>query len=226
MTGQQVVTRAVASFPSPPAPASSRPPADHYVCGLDLGQAADYTALAVDHVTQVADPERAGKWKRHHALRYLTRWRLGTSYVDIAGDVAKLLAQLPDAVLVADKTGVGAACVDLFRAKGLGARLVPVLITGGHQTLRDGAEHHVPKKELVSAVQATLQTRRLKVAPALAEAALLRRELELFRVKVKALTGNETFEAWRERDHDDLVLSVALAVWYGERGMSRFCFFC
>jgi hypothetical protein len=28
--------------------------------------------------------------------------------------------------------------------------------------------------------------------------------------------GNETFESWRERDHDDLVLSVALACWHGQ----------
>jgi hypothetical protein len=30
-------------------------------------------------------------------------------------------------------------------------------------------------------------------------------------------TGHESPEAWRERDHDDLVLAVALAVWCGER---------
>ena len=30
-------------------------------------------------------------------------------------------------------------------------------------------------------------------------------------------SGNETFESWRERDHDDLVLAVALAAWLGER---------
>jgi hypothetical protein len=27
---------------------------------------------------------------------------------------------------------------------------------------------------------------------------------------------NETFESWRERDHDDLVLAVALAAWAAE----------
>jgi hypothetical protein len=37
--------------------------------------------------------------------------------------------------------------------------------------------------------------------------------------KVRA-SGHEAFEAeadWRERPHDDLVLAVALACWYGER---------
>ena len=41
---------------------------------------------------------------------------------------------------------------------------------------------------------------------------MLGRELLQFRVKVKLATGNETFESWREREHDDLVLSVALQV--------------
>ncbi|HVS39959.1 MAG TPA: hypothetical protein VMS17_30655 [Gemmataceae bacterium] len=31
----------------------------------------------------------------------------------------------------------------------------------------------------------------------------------------------ETFEDWREREHDDLVLSVALACWYGQHKMNR-----
>lgn len=39
-------------------------------------------------------------------------------------------------------------------------------------------------------------------------------ELGLFRVKV-TLSANETFETWRERDHDDLVLALALALYVG-----------
>ena len=30
-------------------------------------------------------------------------------------------------------------------------------------------------------------------------------------------SANETYEAWRERDHDDMVLAVALAIWLGEK---------
>jgi hypothetical protein len=36
-------------------------------------------------------------------------------------------------------------------------------------------------------------------------------ELSLFRVKVTP-SANETFVAWRERDHDDLALALALHV--------------
>src|SRR5262249_19043086 len=74
----------------------------------------------------------------------------------------------------------------------------------------DGA-WHVPKKELVSTLQVLLQGRRLKVA-AVPERDVLLKELLNFKVKV-TVGAAETFEAWRERDHDDLVLAVALACW-------------
>lgn len=203
----------------------AKKPADFFVAGLDLGQAADYTALAVNHVTHQPDPILAGKWLRCHGIRHLERWPLGTSYVDIATDVGNLCARLPGITLAADKTGVGSAVMDVFRSQKLPCKLVPVLITGGHQTTQDGSEWHVPKKELVSSVQSALQQRRLGWADT-PLTPVLRKEMETFRVKVTAATGNETFEAWRERDHDDLVLAVALAVWHAEAGQKReFTFF-
>jgi hypothetical protein len=36
-------------------------------------------------------------------------------------------------------------------------------------------------------------------------------------VKINISTAHDSYEAWREGDHDDLVLSVALACWAGER---------
>ena len=36
-------------------------------------------------------------------------------------------------------------------------------------------------------------------------------------MKINVATGHDSYEAWREGDHDDLVLSLALAVWYGQR---------
>lgn len=68
----------------------------------------------------------------------------------------------------------------------------------------------------VGAVQAALGQRRLRVAPELEHAETLAREMEAFRVKVTA-DRNETFASWRERDHDDILLALALAVWWGER---------
>jgi hypothetical protein len=44
----------------------------------------------------------------------------------------------------------------------------------------------------------------LKVASGLTHAATLKAEGENFKVKVN-LRGNETYESWRESDHDDLL---------------------
>ena len=72
----------------------------------------------------------------------------------------------------------------------------------------------VPKKDLVGAVQAPLCGGRLKSADKLELTPVLTRELETFRVKV-TLARNEVFEAWRERDH--LVLALTLALYLGSR---------
>jgi hypothetical protein len=75
----------------------------------------------------------------------------------------------------------------------------------------------VPKRELAGVLQVLLGTRRLQVAPALPLALVLGKELATFTAKINVATGSESFEAWRTRDHDDLVLAVALACWYAER---------
>ena len=123
-------------------------------------------------------------------------------------------------MLVVDQTGVGRPVVDMLE-DGLRGRVTcqfcPITITGGHEVTKSAAgELRVPKKELVGGLQVLLQTRRLKVARALPEAATLVRELETFRVKVTE-AANETFGAWREGQHDDLVLAVGLAAWVGEK---------
>jgi hypothetical protein len=73
---------------------------------------------------------------------------------------------------------------------------------------------HVAKKQLVSVIQVLLGNRPPHVAPQ-EKAATLMRELATFKANVTE-AGNETFESWRERDHDDLVLAVALACWGAE----------
>jgi hypothetical protein len=136
-------------------------------------------------------------------------------------DVRALLAVPPLAgsVLAVDATGVGRPVVDMFRVGQLACPVLPVTITGGSavKSTADGG-WNVPKKELVGVLRRLLQTRRLVVAKALPDAAVLRRELGDFRVRITA-SAHETFGAeWRTGAHDDLVLAVALAAWLFERG--------
>jgi hypothetical protein len=188
--------------------------------GLDLGQAADYTALCA--LVPVL-PGRPSEKVRYH-VPLLHRWPLGTPYLEIAEDLAALVkAQAAPAILVLDQTGCGRPVVEMV-AQALTDAAVPgyllaVTITGGHETTSvGGGQWHVPKKVLVGVLQVLLQSRRLHVAAELPEAETLVRELSTFKVKISA-AANETFEAWRERDHDDLVLAVALAAWATEHGI-------
>ena len=191
-----------------------------FVVGLDLGQAADYTALCVAERTFVPDPADPKKWVSSYGVRHLRRWPLTTPYTAVVADLAALMRRppLPNSPLVVDASGVGRPVVELIRRAGPPAWVAPVVIHGGHDLGwgPDGSDH-VPKKDLVGVMQTLVQFRRFHIAPALPEAKVLGRELQQFRVKVNVLTGNETFEAWREREHDDLVLAVALACWFGEQ---------
>jgi hypothetical protein len=175
-----------------------------YLLGLDLGQAADYSALAI-----AKRQEERGV--ASYQMPWLERFELGTSYpaivTAVVARVGQLATQEPTVprVLVVDATGVGRPVVDLLVRAKPAARLIAVTITG------------VPKRELVSTAQVFLQGRRLAIADKLPEAATLTRELLAFQVKISAETAHDSYGAWREGSHDDLVLAVALALWAGER---------
>jgi hypothetical protein len=191
-----------------------------YLAGLDLGQASDFTALAILERTRRAGQEAA---EQNFAVRHLERFPLGTPYPAICERMVHLFAQPPlsGSTLVVDQTGVGRAVVDMIRRARPKAIIRPVTITAGHAVIPDGPGWHVAKKELVGVLQVLFQSHRLQVVRMLPMAAVLVKELETFRVKI-TMSANETFESWRERDHDDLVLAVAMAAWVGERGLQQF----
>jgi len=180
-----------------------------WILGLDLGQVSDYSALVALQQNERADA-------RHYAVRHLERFALGTPYPAVAARVQDLVSRLPLAAscLVVDQTGVGRAVVDLLR-QSLAAQVRPITITAGHAVRWDGSSTHVPKRELVGAVQVLLQTRRLQISAKLTLAAVLKTEMQNFRVRIVA-SAQEVFGADRAGQHDDLMLALALAAWVGE----------
>jgi hypothetical protein len=199
-------------MPSPPLEATPF----QYSTGLDLGQAADYSAIVVIEWNDRLDPDGArgpdGEpvYLRHFGVRHLMRWPLRTSYPQIVAETRELFAGSPlrGSTLVIDSTGVGRAVTDMFRVADITAELKPMVITAGFTP----TDETVPKIDLVGAVMAPLQDRRLTIAKELELAETLGKELAAFRVKVTP-DRNEMFASWREKDHDDLVLATALAVW-------------
>jgi hypothetical protein len=202
-----------------------------FYVGLDLGQAADYTALAVVQSVKEHNPETEGIQKYLH-LRHLERYELGTSYPEIADKVAALM-QRPELSpteydptrwryssrppeLIVDDTGVGRAVSDLLKSKGL--RFRAVTITGGDEVNAvGGGRYRVPKRDLVGALEVPFHTGRLKIAEGMELWPTLKKELLSFRRKINLKTAHDSYEHWREGDHDDLVLAAALACWWMTR---------
>jgi hypothetical protein len=235
-----------------------------YYVGLDLGQAADYSALCVLEEALWCGPEvdfdgwgafvpqelEGAGWvspsllsplsARQVArinfelgrppqpplyLRHLERYDLGTPYPQVIEHVTRLLtrhpirAHLDQTRLLIDATGVGRPVVDSFRAQNI--HPISILIHGGERVTQEIAGEkdiilRVPKRDLVAAVQTLLQNGRLQIAAGLDLAAVLRKELLNFRVKVDPRTAYDSYSHWREGDHDDLVLATACACWYRE----------
>jgi hypothetical protein len=152
------------------------------------------------------------------AVRHLERFELGTKYTDVVDRVAALVRSDPlrrmPAILLVDKTGVGASVLDSFTHAGIGA--TAITLHGGSAVSRDPqrAGYRVPKRDLITVTQVLLQNGRLKVAAGLPEAETLKKELLNFKVKIDPKTAHDSYEHWREGDHDDLVLAVSMAAWF------------
>ena len=188
-----------------------------FVIGVDIGQARDYTAIAIfQRIEELTGEAEDGRWatRVRYELPHLERPPLGTPYPMIIERLKELIAGLPAhgrLNLVVDQTGCGRPVVDLMRKEKLS--IVPVNITMIGVAHFERGVWNLPKHELVSNLAILLQSERLKIASALPDAATLIGELQSFRTTITP-AGNE---AWRESDHDDLLLAGAIACWFAER---------
>ena len=185
-----------------------------FVLGVDLGQVHDYTAACV--VERTAPETHIPPL---YEVRHLDRAPLGTSYPAVVAHVGRLMGspELRERTrLVVDGTGVGRPVVDLLWQAGM--RAVSVTITSGQRVTGGLNSWRVPKRDLVSNLQVLLQSSRLRIAADLPQAEALLDELLEFRVHVSD-AGRDSWGAGR--DHDDLVLALAIAGWFGERAMPR-----
>ena len=177
--------------------------------GLDLGQASDYSALAI----------LEKNWMRL-TVNHLERLHLGMSYPDQVNYINSTIHREPlrdnRQTLVADYTGVGRPVIDMLLSKGLDP--VALSIHGGDRAIwsKDGRIVKTPKRDLASCLQVLAQDNRLKIAKNLQFGPILAEELANFRVKIDIKSGHDSYGSWRENEHDDLVLAVAIAAWASE----------
>lgn len=216
--------------PTPETSGVFLPRKTEWVIGVDLGQSTDPTAIAVlEHTTGVLDFN--SEFERHTNtgsipqksvsridVRHLQRLPLGLSYPTIIEAIAEIMARAPlnesQPTLVVDDTGVGKAVSDLMVERGM--KPMRVTITAGSEVTQHGLDRwHVPKGVLISVTDALLHTGELRFAAALTEAEAMKNELKDFRRKLSE-AGRATYAA-RTGTHDDLVLAVAIGVWWIEK---------
>lgn len=189
---------------------AERAPARYFV-GLDLGQAADYSAIAIVEKAETG----------LHVV-HLDRTR-GQSYPEIVRNTANLMVKPPlagQALLVVDATGVGRAVLDMLRSSE--QHPVAVTIHGGAKVTGSRRAPRVPKADLINGLLLAFQSGTVKISSALPHAATLAHELAEMRRKV-SINGNAQYGVWRDAEHDDLVLALAIAVWQAERRAVSFC---
>jgi hypothetical protein len=191
-----------------------------FAVGIDIGQAHDPTAICVASkiVTTTLSPEYPQLNPMPHSgyeVDHLERPWLGMPYPQQVDHLERLMDKSPldrlqPRVLV-DYTGVGRPVFDMFAGRHSLRRAQGIVIMGGRETSETEAGWTVPKGELVSKLQALLHAGNLRIAASsLPDAAVLARELQDFRVRYTD-AGSATFNA-REGAYDDLVLTLALAV--------------
>lgn len=205
-----------------------------YYVGLDLGQSIDYTAISVIERVKVPLLQH-GRQSEAENIAYnttcnvihLDRLPLRTTYPQVVEHVRTMLDTAPlagNSQLVVDFTGVGRPVFDMMTKAKL--RPVGISITAGDGWSRDGAIYRVSKRILISTLDAKMHDEKIFVAPLLTNGEILRSELADLRRKFTD-SGYQQVEA-RSGRHDDMVLSVAVALWYGSHmdnyaiGVGRF----
>lgn len=188
-----------------------------FIIGLDLGQSQDYTALAI--AEKIDNP--AGSV---YNVRKLERTR-GTSYPSVVKRVAEIRDKLPDVSLALDYTGVGRPVYDMFLDAGL--KPVGVLIHGGDRVNHDEGTDifRVPKRDLIGILKICFQNQlvneypMMRISQKLDLAETLKTEILNLKLKIDPVTAHDSYSAWRENEHDDLVLAAGILLWHGENSL-------
>ncbi len=225
------------------APPTREPHEPLYYFGVDLGKAADYSAICILKRTQFLNPNYAGsppvgfvpgpanirklKDDVFHVVAW-ERYDLHEDYADVRADVNRRIGSVvqnsgSEVVLAIDRTGVGVAEEEYYRNDNPHkAFLAPIHFSPGSKANTDGTVIHVPRDHMVHLAVAWAQEGKIKLSKRLVdtpEARIFESELRSFVGKQKPRTGNVSYEAWREREHDDLVFALAMACWCAYQGL-------
>jgi hypothetical protein len=184
-----------------------------YVCGLDLGQRQDFSALAICEIRENKH------FEKFFYVRGLKRFPLHHTYTKLAERVAKVDRQLTgtntNVTWAADLGGPGPGVLEILERKAPRMDLYKVLLTGGTASTWDGHEVRVSKSTLISTLIAAFDADHIFLSSKSRELENIKNELQNFEVHLATNTGTETYGGSPSEGHFDLLIALALAVYIG-----------
>lgn len=182
-----------------------------YIISLDPAKLRDWCALSAVDMQYVATKKRF-----QYDVVTIAR-KQGLDYPDMVDWVIGILKmkqfnESEPPKFVMDATGVGVAVSDMFKAKGI--RHHAITFTKGNICKREGSHIHVGKPRLVGKFLGAFDAGKVRVNPGQPLWPQMEREMLAFKAEMKE-NGYSKFEA-EEGENDDLLISLAQAVWYGE----------
>lgn len=188
----------------------------HHLISVSLGGTVGPTGLAViEPRSEYWHPkgnESELDWTNHYTVFWLERFDPGRPSSAIAARVRAIAAdqQLGHGYdVLVDITKTGSTAVRSL--EDLGVRYVtPIETTNADAAAYHNGTERVPFRDVIGAAHVALQDDRLRAAPDLDLAATVLRDL----LACDPNTKGRTTEAGQS---DDLMIAVAMAVWWGER---------
>lgn len=187
------------------------------VC-LDIGSEQDFSVFTILRIMEhkIANPAEPvdDTGLPHYGLVFLEQMPLKTRYpviIDRAGAIIRSLRG--NCHFLVDASGAGNPVVQMMQE----LNPIPIFIVGGTiVNARESGGYNVPKREIVTSLQSIMHAGRLQIASGLPHLDQLRNQILGFKMKQRD-SGVQAFEAATERTHDDIVMSLAVNVWYLER---------
>lgn len=162
-----------------------------YVCGLDLGQRNDFSALAICEIRENKH------FEKFFYARGLKRFPLHQTYTKLAERVAKVDTQLrgnfTNVTWAADLGGPGPGVLEILERKAPRMDLYKVLLTGGNAVTWGGHEIRLSKTALISTLVAAFDADHIFLSSNSRELENIKTELQNFEVRLSANEGRETY---------------------------------
>jgi len=197
------------------------------VAALDVGQARDYSVLSIVETWEIW---RTEAFSEEHPVGWfyvlVFQQRFNGTYPDQVDEICEKLKNYTNLqksgpvkpeisqTLIVETNGIGLSMFQALKKQmPAGWRVQGALLTAGDAIAFTNGVWHLNKREIINTLTDLLDRSLLKIPEDLATRELLLNEAAGF-MRTFTATGKEQLNSDTESRHDDLIISLAYAVWY------------